>query len=351
MKGKLFLVALFFFLVFGGLCFPVLERGPEAATAAAGKYLQQVIEGAKREKQVIFGFALEDREADALFAPFLKRYPFLKLDYRSVSGLEERERILAETKAGVYEWDALYINPEIVPRFKEAGVLMGSVRWSELGIDKKFVAPDGFSVVVGGAAYGIAYNPKLVPAARVPKKWEDCLDPYWKGKMLVDVRPRPFAPLYLYWGEKRALDYARKLAANGPVWTRGQGPLTRLGAGEFAIFCGVYYNNAMTLKEKGGDVEFVFAAPVSARTWATIYVFKGAKHPNSALLLASFLATEGQKLMDAGHRGSPLFPGSELYKLVQGKEGKVAEWELFGTEPMIVKKIVEAYGFPKAIAK
>ena len=57
----------------------------------------------------------------------------------------------------------------------------------------------------------IAYNPSLVPTERVPRKWDDCLHPYWKGKFAMDVVLLALVSLYPAWGEQRILQFAKRI--------------------------------------------------------------------------------------------------------------------------------------------
>ena len=57
--------------------------------------------------------------------------------------------------------------------------------------------------------YSIAYNTRLVPADKVPKSYDDLLDPQWKGKMAWRIGSATGTPLFitnlrLAWGEEKA---------------------------------------------------------------------------------------------------------------------------------------------------
>ena len=70
-----------------------------------------------------------------------------------------------------------------------------------------------------------AYNKNLIPANQVPKTWEDMLKPEFKGKKFaVDIRSQELAALVPVWGLEKVLDFARKIAAQQPIWVRGRNP-------------------------------------------------------------------------------------------------------------------------------
>ena len=63
----------------------------------------------------------------------------------------------------------------------------------------------------------IAYNKNLVPAARVPKVWEDLLKPEFKGrKISLDIRPGGIWTIIPAWGLDKTVDFARRLASQDP---------------------------------------------------------------------------------------------------------------------------------------
>jgi ABC-type Fe3+ transport system substrate-binding protein len=140
---------------------------------------------------------------------------------------------------------------ELQDNFVKAGVLAGPIQWRNIfpAIDEVQVSPNGYFVGVGFSAHVIAYNPSLVPKDRIPRKWEDCLDPYWKGKFAVDTRPKTFAGLSLEWGEEKTLQYVRRLQENQP-FRHDHGkrlPAARHALGGAALagdraFCGVLFS-------------------------------------------------------------------------------------------------------------
>ena len=66
-----------------------------------------------------------------------------------------------------------------------------------------------------------AYNKNLVPVNLAPKTYEDFLRPEFKGrKFAADIRPEDVAGLVRCELEK-TLAFARKIAAQEPIWVRG----------------------------------------------------------------------------------------------------------------------------------
>src|SRR5438309_500564 len=160
--------------------------------------------------------------------------------------------------------------------------------------------------------YSIAYNTRLVPADKVPKSYEDLLDPQWKGKMAWRIGSASGTPLFLTnlrlaWGEEKARAYFEKLKEQKIV-NFGSGSartlVDRVIAGEYAIALNIFAHHPLISKAKGAPVNSKLMDPVAA-TAATMGIVKGAKHPNAALLLIDFiLSKEGQEVL----AGADYFP-------------------------------------------
>ena len=81
-------------------------------------------------------------------------------------------------------------------------------------------SPDAYLAVVSFIPRVIAYNARSRPAERIPKTWQDCLDPYWKGKFMVHARAHPFVGLWPAWGEEKTIQFVKRLKENQPIWGR-----------------------------------------------------------------------------------------------------------------------------------
>ncbi len=87
------------------------------------------------------------------------------------------------------------------------------------------------------------------------------------------------------------------------------------------------------------------------RLSATEAILKNSLHPHAGLLWLEFQAgPEGQRIIDEyePQKSSVYAPGSAVEKLIRGKKVAILDWKDFAESGEIVKKIVEAFGFPKA---
>ena len=201
----------------------------------------------------------------------------------------------------------------------------------------------------------VPYNRKLIPEDKVPAKWEDFLKPEFKGrKFAADIRPVQIAALVPAWGMERTLDFARKLAAQQPVWIRGITRMnTAIAIGELSL--GLYSSfssvrRAMD-KDRTGSLSYKISEPVPTATWTTFGILNTADNLHAALLWFEFLASpEGQEIIDKYEPfGASVFtPGSVTEQMTRGKELSVVDWGHFTKMQEYAAKIVAAYGFPKA---
>jgi ABC-type Fe3+ transport system substrate-binding protein len=318
-----------------------------------GKNLEEIVRLAEKEGKVRIASALERDEEPLVFKGFYQKYPKIKIEPTRITGADARERIFTEGLAGLVEYDLADISSEVQEKFIKAGLLAGPFPWHSFfpNIDDKQLSPNGYIVAVAWSTHIVAYNPSLVPADRVPKKWDDCLESYWKGKFIVDTRPKTLATLAVAWGEEKTLDYAKRLKDNQPIWKRGQTEaLTQLAAGEYPMICGSYYQSLHKLLRRDPKTKLAVSFPneVGASVGETLAVLKGGQNPNAAILLAGWLASpEGQKAYDQIGRGSPFFEGGEKWQYIRKAGAKVITrgWEDNATEEAMNKKILAVWGF------
>jgi len=278
---------------------------PEEIVNYRGADREQVlIEGAKKEGQVVLYSALiVNQMLRPLSAGFMKKYPFLKMSYYRADSEELLAKLSAETRANnvvadVFEGSG---GGEIAV---EAGFTQ-AFHSPVLGdYPKIYLDPKGHLAPTRLSYFSIAYNTKQVAADKVPKTYEDLLDPQWKGKMAWPYantgRHLFMINLRTAWGEEKAFAYFRKLAeqkiinfASGSARTL----VDRVIAGEYPIALNIYAHHPLISAGKGAPVNAQLMDPVPSAS-GSLTVLKGAKHPHAAMLLTDFiLSREGQEIM------------------------------------------------------
>ncbi|MPZ39905.1 MAG: extracellular solute-binding protein [Rhizobiales bacterium] len=325
-----------------------------AEAAQFGTTIDEVVALAKKERTVQVANSWRGPVLKEIAEGFKKKHG-LTFKQTYVSAIDSRERILSEALAGLVEYDLVNVSGELRPQYIKAGVIT-PLDWSKLfpNVQPTLIDPNGYFLAAGMSRYGIIYNTSLVSSDKAPKRWEDCLDPMWKGKMAVYTRPRTFTGLWPAWGEEKSLAFHRKLKDNGPIWTADQtGTAAKVAAGEYAFGCGLPYHTFLNIKRRDKTAPIAFSIPTELpiQIGEAFAVMKGAKNPNAAILFASYLASsEGQAAYHLYGRSNPFVEGTLANEQVNKAGAKLVfgGWEFAGAkEAAAAKKIVEAWGFPK----
>jgi ABC-type Fe3+ transport system substrate-binding protein len=308
----------------GPICRLALATLSLAASAAAGpawgdtaeeilKYAgpdrdQKLVEGAKKEGQVVIYSAMIVNQAlRPLTEGFMKKYPFVKATYWRADSEYLTTKIAAEVRANNVVADVLE-GTGVGEMVSEANLALPYRTPMLEAYPQKYRDTDGLWAATRLSYYSIAYNTRLVPADKVPRTYEDLLDPQWKGKLAWRVGSASGAALFLTnlrlaWGEEKARAYFLALREQRIV-NFGSGSartlVDRVVAGEYPIALQIFAHHPLISKAKGAAVNSRLLAPVPT-TAATMVIPKGLRHPYAALLLVDYiLSKEGQtKLLEA----------------------------------------------------
>jgi iron(III) transport system substrate-binding protein len=154
----------------------------------------------------------------------------------------------------------------------------------------------------------VAFNTGKVKREELPATYEGFLDAKWKGRIGLEATDQEWlAGLARHWGEKRALEFFRALAAMRPDVRHGHVLLSEMvSAGEVPVSLTNYASNADSMKRRDKPIDWKPVEPVIGRPQA-LGLAAAAPHPNAALLFADFvLSPEGQQLFNSMGR----FPAS-----------------------------------------
>ncbi len=342
---------------------PALVKAKQEADAKGYIFVpshDEIVSRAKQEGKLRAVVSLTEDPLKHMLAAFSKKYPFIETRAESVPTGEVTLRLLQELKAGLTK--GVDVNDPIsdyyndyLPYQKKYDVL-GMAEQKVLEIPVPMVDPINRNIVViGSSIQVVVYNKKLISAEKVPGTWEDFLKPEFRDrKFLLDIRPINISALVPAWGLEKALDFARKLAAQKPVWGRGHTALIiRVLSGEHAIAFGVNYDSYLRAKSKDkiDTLGYKLLEPVPARLNESWSVLNSAEHPYAGLLLLEFVASpEGQKILDdhGPYEGSLFVRGTIQEQAVRGKKLSLVDWNHYTNTQDYLKKVVEAYGFPRA---
>jgi iron(III) transport system substrate-binding protein len=257
-----------------------------------------LIEAAKREAELVYYASMNLSEANAIISEFEKRYPFIKVKLNRTGSEKLLAKVMTEYRVKKLPADIIQTVEFSMHLFNRGGVLAQYIPQSNSQYPSEF-KEEGFWTTVYYNPYVVAYNTKLVPRQMVPKRYEDLLDPKWKGKMMIEgTKADWFAGILQIMGQERGLQYMRDLAKQQPSPREGHELLAQLvAAGEGLMDVNIPIASVERMKERGAPIDWtaVGAAPA---IMVGVGLSSQASHPNAARLFIEFvLSREGQRLM------------------------------------------------------
>ena len=297
------------------------------AQEALAAPVDELIASAKKEGAIgIYASStLTPEGAQKLGEAFNKKYGLnIKLNYNPGDSYTRHVgKVVGLAAAGVApEWDLMVVHDA-----GHATLWLRKVHkpfdYAKLGVDPRAIQYDNGTVILANQFVLPAYNRQILPPQDVPKKWEDLLDPKWKGgKLAMSTATHHLARLATAWGEKKATEYVKALAKQTPMLGTLATITTRLQLGE--VLLAVTLTDSFVHRAKVTGAPIVFAEglePVISPAYNAA-VLKGAHHPNAGHLLAAFLTTpEAQEIWEKYNGQTSAFvPGTTAHKYAQGKK-------------------------------
>lgn len=289
--------------------------------------LEDLIAGAKKEGVIEFygPSTLGPEGAKALTDVFNKKYGLnIRLEFNP-SGNMTRDvgKLVGLAASGQPpEWDIM-----VVTDAHHGSLWLRKLHetfdYGALGVPKERIEYDNGTVSVANQFALPTYNKKLLPAKDVPKKWEDLLDPKWKGKLGVINSTHHFARLAAGpWGEEKATNFVKKLAEHKPILSRAGEMAQRLILGEVLISATLQDSQLHEAAESGAPLAFAEDIQPVISPEYNVGVLKGAVHPNVGHLFVAFMASPEVQPIWKKHTGhsSAYVPGTDAYKFAQGKQ-------------------------------
>ena len=322
---------------------------------------EEIIAQAKKEGKLRVMGSLGAQTLKPLNEAFRKKYPFIDSQAQEIAGTDNYVRMIQEMKAGMAKsWDVNYVAfdmyPEYLPYQKKFDIL-GMAQQGVVQIPHKMVDPvNRHIVVVASDLQAVAFNKKNIAPEKIPNNWEGFLREEFSGrKFMLDIRPKDVAALVPAWGLEKTAEFARKLAAQKPVWIRGNTrALTMIQTGEYNVLLGPNLSVVMGVEKKDPNIAYKILEPVPTRLNEAQSVLGAASNPFAGLLWLEFLCSPaGQAIIDQyePYGASLLVPGTIQEKIARGLKLSIIDWEHVTKLEDYQKKITEAYGFPLADAK
>ena len=261
----------------------------------------ELIKKAKAEGTLSVYSTFPVKALSALLKAFEEKYG-IKTEYYRQSSTAVVEKYLTEAEARSVMVDIIQpSDPVPMVELAKRGQLMGYISPEFKAFDQRFIGPEGRYFYPVFNLLNVIYNKKYVKESEVPKKWEDFINPKWKGK-IVTGNPIAGGTSYAWYymaRKKYGKEYHEKLAALKPKIVTATAAMQQMVvAGE------VYLCNEMLQYRPWGllkkdpqapiGVSWPAPTPVAPRTSGIVIQ---APHPNAAKLYHDFLASEeGQKI-------------------------------------------------------
>ncbi len=263
-----------------------------------GASKEELIEGAKREGEVVLYASMNLSEANAMIARFEERYSFLKVKLNRTGSEKLLTKVLTEARAKKTFADVIQTVEFSMHVFNRNRILARYFPPEDSLYSREF-KERGYWTTVYYHPYVLAYNSRLVLAATLPKTYEDLLDPKWKGKMMMEgTKADWFAGMLQIMGKESGLKYMRDLSRQEPTQRVGHELLAQLvAAGEGLLDINIPNSSVDRLKERGAPIDWTALGSVPA-VMVGIGVASQAPHSHAAKLYVDFvLSREGQKLI------------------------------------------------------
>jgi len=212
-----------------------------------------------------------------------------------------------EHRAGKHYFD-ITMGSRFAPSFVRSGIFAKYISPEAKHFAKGTVDPEGYWADAYANGIGVTYNTEMVSAEKIPKTWEDLLDPMWKGKIAKDPREISwFDAILRVMGKEKGLHYLEKLAEQDLQFRVGFTLKAHgLAAGEFPL-CLCYVHQIDRMKKHEAPVEWVKSPDLFIMNKLhPIAISSKAKNPNAARLFMDFaLSREAQQFMiKLGRTGS-----------------------------------------------
>ena len=267
-------------------------------------------DGAKKEGKFLWYTSLiANKEIVKIFEA---KYPGVTVETYRASGTQLASRVLAEAQSKRFLGDVIETSPPGLMVLRDSQLLAPytSSYLSEYPEAAKQKAPRGlvFWTTDRESYIGVGYNKNILPAADIPKNFDDLLKPALKGKLAIsndDVAARLIGAVLKAKGE----GFVRKLKDQDVTvhGVSGPGFNELIVSGEVAISFTAIQSNIGHAVDKGASVAWVPMDLVPAISGGAA-VFAHAQRPHGALLFVDFLLSpEGQKmLIETFRHGSPV---------------------------------------------
>jgi iron(III) transport system substrate-binding protein len=168
------------------------------------------------------------------------------------------------------------------------------------GLRAGFHDKEGYFNGIWASLLVYLFNTKQINRAEAPKSIDDLLQPKWKGKLGMDQDADDWlAALLDYYGDEKGKQIARSLGRQNLNIRKGRTLVSQLiAAGEFPVQIDAHHHEAVSLRQAGAPIDYVFPEPfIPVKAVSAFVMSSQPPHPHAAALLVDFmLSKKGQEI-------------------------------------------------------
>jgi iron(III) transport system substrate-binding protein len=302
---------------------------------------------AESEGKLTWYASLGTSDARRLIERFKELYPKIDAQFYRAGDAQLMERVLAESRAGKFDWDVISTTGFYAYNLKKRGMLAAYDSPERKFIRAGHKDPQATWTSIYTNYTVLGYNSRLVAKDSVPQSHADLLKPIWRGQVgLVSTAYEWFAVMLQGMGEEKGLAFMRDLAKQQPQLRNGRTLLAQLvAAGEINSALAAYSQNFENLKRDGAPAEWVALDPVYGNL-NPMGVSAKSPHPNAGRLFVDFLLSKAGQETIRGQRRVPdridVLPDPP--KLAQGFTAVFTPDEVYANFDRYVKAFQEIFG-------
>jgi iron(III) transport system substrate-binding protein len=271
----------------------------------------RLIEGAKKEQKLVFYTTMDLPQIIRVVHDFVQKYPFLGIEVHPLEAETLVERVRSEARMGASGYDVLIGGGGLMQPLFEENLFASYHSPQREGVSAALIDSEGYWSGCYINPFVLGYNTTLVKREKIPKSYDELLEPRWRTYRIAIDRTahgllRGLGPM---WGEEKAVAYLKRLAGQQPFMARASiSAVESIHAGEVSMVIA----RAPVLhgyKEKfGSPIDWLFLEPVIAQIDA-VMLSAQSPHPNAARLFVDFaMSRDGQNAL-AGVQQIPVRRG------------------------------------------
>jgi len=259
---------------------------------------EKTIELAKKEGRVSFYTSMGADESKMVGDAFQAKFPAIRVEITRLGSEKLLQRIITESRAGSHLFDAVTNSGMEIH-------MLGKMKLLARHVPPEFSSflPDSRDASFGWAdMYSnlrmVAFNTRMVSKEKIPRRYEDLVDPMWKNQIgFPEGQFSWFATMLKVMGEEAGRKFFQGLARQNLHFRNSQVLVTQfVAAGEFSLGF-VYDTQVLRFKKRGAPLD-IAPMPFITKNIHPLALAAHAPRPNAAKVLIDYvLSKEGQMLI------------------------------------------------------